>query len=310
MLGSGTSSEARMYRPLLFAALVVGCATAVYLEYGADFRTPRSSLPMRGALVTHNKPVTERFAGAVAALKAKYGSDVEVRQTPSYFIVQRNGQYVASQTPPSVFHEALGMTQVRADGVIRTFPFHVSPYELHHSILPRVVPMLKMSVGRVFEGDNPDFGLDDFSIEQCRMLSPAELGLGLERRLLRLGNSAICTSVWKRPPVRRMLVGIVVADGGSWVRLFARGACRILSNAWLKSNRRTSATQPDYLECLLVDRPDNQPFGSGVSAFAYEVRKDGSLATFWQDPGVLRTAPLPINPNLPTFRRAEDRDTR
>jgi hypothetical protein len=295
-----------MHWRIMVAALIAACA-AIYLEFGADFRTPRSSLATSAALVTHNMPSPERVAGAIAALKAKFGPGADVRQLPTDLVVTRNGQFVASEPIPGVFHEALGMTQVVDDaGITSTFPFHVGPYEVRNSVLPIVVPMLKMRVGRVFAGGSPEFDLDDFSIEQCRTVPPSELGMGLAARLLRPGNSTVCTSVWKHPPFHRMPVGIVVANGGGWIRPFARGACRILSNAWLATARRATATQqPDYLECLLVDRPDNEPFGSGVSAFAYEVRKNGSLAAFAPDPSVLREAPLRVNPNLPTFRQVE-----
>jgi hypothetical protein len=295
------------WRALL--VVVIAICGAVYLEFGVDVRTPYSLLATRAALVTHNHPVPDRLASAIGALKAKYGQDADIRQLPTALVVERNGQFLASQPAPSEFHEALGMTQVvdSQAGVTSTFPFDVSPYEQRDGILPALVPNLKMRVGRIFAGGSPDFDLDDFSIEGCRSVSPSDLGLDLAGRILSLGNSTMCTSVWKHPPFHSMLVGIVVAKGGSWIRPFARGACRILSNAWLANTRQAAtAPRPDYLECLLVDRPDNQPFGSGVSAFAYEVRQDGSLAAFAPDPTVLRERPLPVNPNLPTWRQRKE----
>src|SRR4029079_15650659 len=124
-------------------------------------------------------------------------------------------------------------------------------------------------------------------------------------RLLGLGSSTICTVIWKREPSRRMLFGIVVADGGNWIRPFVRGPCRVLSNAWLANARRTDAEQPDYLQCLLIDRRENQPFGSGVSTFAYEIREDSSLARFYSTPRVIEEVPLGPDPRVPAYNRVE-----
>ena len=144
-----------------------------------------------------------------------------------------------------------------------------------------------------------DFDGDDFSIDHCRMVSARELGLTLAGRVLGLGNSTICTVAWKREPSRRMLFGIVAADGGNWIRPFARGACRVLSDAWLASARSVDAEKPDYLQCLLIDRHENQPFGSGVSTLAYEVRKDGSLARFHSTPRVIEEVSIGPDPSPP-----------
>lgn len=299
-----------MWRVLVVSLIAV--VGAAYLEFVVDFRTPHTRLRTRAALVTNNHPEPARLATTMAALKVRYGADADIRQLPMHLVVERNGKFVASQPTPSVFDGASGMTQVLddRDGVLRTFPFAISPYQQFDSAAPYLVPLIKMRVGRVFDGGSPDFDESDFAIQGCRTVSAADLGLRLSARIFSLGSSSLCTSVWKHLPFRTMLVGVAVADGGTWVRPFARSACRILANAWLANTRQAGAAQqPDYLECLLVDRPDNQPFGAGVAAFAYEVRQDGTLAAFVPDPTVLRESPLPINPNIPTFRqRMEARD--
>src|SRR5215204_4380316 len=123
----------------------------------------------------------------------------------------------------------LGVTQIaREDGKVSSFPFHISPYEIRDSIHPALVPMLKMRLALAFER-SVDFDLNDFSISRCRQLSANELGLTTADRLLHLGRSTVCTVTWKRAPSRSMLTGIVVADGGFWIRPFARSACRMLS---------------------------------------------------------------------------------
>lgn len=294
----------RLSMPVIVATLAVVCAI-VYVEFGLDFRTPRSALAMRGALVTHNQLPPETLAAVTAGFKAKFGPDVQVWQGPVGINAKLDGKIVATAPAHTFFREALGITQVaEAPGVVSTFPFHVSPYEVRDSVHPLVVPMLRMRVARVFPAHGADFELDDFSIDRCRMLPPRELGLGLAGRVLDLSNSTTCVVTWKHLPFRRMLVGVVVAGGGSWIRPFAHGACRLLSDAWLASEQRQSAGErPDYLQCLLIDRPENKPFGSGVSTFAYEVRKDGSLARFGSDPVALEEAPLAPDPRVPTFRQ-------
>jgi hypothetical protein len=283
------------------AAFLIG---AIYLEFAADIRTPRSALAMRGALVTHNKLPPESLAAATAAMKAKFGPATEVWQGPSAINAKLDGEIVATAPARTFFHEALGVTQITGeDGKISTFPFHVSPYELHDSIHPALVPMLKMRLGIAFDS-NLDFDRYDFSINRCRQLSARELGLATADRILHLGRSTICTVVWKRAPSRRMLIGIVVADGGPWIRPFVRSACRMLSKAWL-AGAGHAERQPNYVQCLLIDRPENNPFGSGVATVAYEIRKDGSLARLEQQPQVVYEQPLRPDARLPTFHRVE-----
>jgi hypothetical protein len=293
-----------VWRVLVVSLIVV--VGAAYLEFVVDFRTPHSRLRTRAALVTNNHPEPARLAATIAALKVRYGADADIRQLPMHLVVARNGNFVTSLPIPSVFDGASGMTQVLDDrtGVLNTFPFAISPYQQLDSAAPSLVPMIQMRVGRVFDGGSPDFDANDFAIRGCRTVPAADLGLRLSARILSLGGSSLCTTVSKHLPFHSMLVGVAVANGGTWIRPFARSACRILANAWLANTRQAGAAlQPDYLECLLVDRPDNQPFGAGVSAFAYEVRQDGTLAAFAPDPTVLRESPLPINPNIPTFRQ-------
>ena len=102
-----------------------------------------------------------------------------------------------------------------------------------------------------------------------------------------------------------MLVGIVAVAKPLWIRPFKRSACRELSKAWLASAQRSNPSRPpDYLQCLLVDRPLNQPFGSGVSSVAYEVRKDGVLARL-KSSQQIEEYPLRPDPRLPTFKRVQ-----
>jgi hypothetical protein len=296
-----------MLRRVIGIGTLLVLAGAVYAEFVADIRTPRSALGMRVGVVTHNKLPPESLAATAAAMKAKYGPATEVWQGPAGINAKVDGQVVETAPAHTFFHEALGVTQITgADGKVSTFPFHVSPYELHDSVSPMLVPMLKMRVAIAFEGANLDFDAYDFSIERCRQISPGDLGLKITDRILRLSRSTVCTVVWKQPPVRTMLVGIVVADSPLWIRPFKRSACRVLSKAWLASAQRVNpARQPDYLQCLLVDRPLNQPFGSGVSTVAYEVRKDSALARLEQSSQTIEEYPLRPDPRLPTFKRVQ-----
>jgi hypothetical protein len=297
-----------MLRHIIWLIVAVAVAgTTVYLELIADVRTPTSRLAMRGALVTHNKLPPESLAAATVKLQAKFGPATKVWQGPTGIYARQDGDILAIEPARTFFHETLGITQVADDaGAVATFPFHVSPYEVRDGIHPNLVPSLKMRVSPVFQTP-PDFDHDDFAIEQCRMVSAKALGMDLAGRILGLGSSTICTVAWKREPARRMLAGIVVANSGRWIRPLVRGLCRRLSDAWLANEHHASPQQPpDYLQCFLVDRPENQPFGTGVSSFAYEVRKDGSLAVFRARPLAIEEVPLSPDPRAPTRPRTAD----
>ena len=271
---------------------------AVYLEFMIDIRTPLSPLAMRGALVTANKLPPETLAAATAALKAKFGNAAVVWQGSMGINAKLNGEIVETVPARTFFHEALGITQVADQaGAIATFPFYISPYETFTRGESDLLAHLKMRIGRVFPPASLDVEGDDFAIKPCRNLTVQELGMDFTARVLRLGASTICTIVWQRAPSRRMLIGIAVADGGRWIRPFARRACRMLSTAWLAN----VAQLPDYLQCLLIDDRNNQPFGSGLSTVAYEIRKDGSLARLEARPRVLEEFPVAPDFRLPTF---------
>jgi hypothetical protein len=289
----------------LIAGIVILACIAIYLEFVIDFRTPRSSLAMRGALVTSNKVPPETLATVTASLKAKYGEAAKVWQSGAGINATLNGKIVATEPAQTFFFEASGVTQVADEvGVISTFPFSVSPYEVRDSLPSRLVAMIKIGVGPIFPPGSLDFDQYDFSIEQCQARSARKLGLGLANWILDLNNSTICTVVRKDALSRRLLVGVVVSNGGRWVRLFVRGVCRMLSYAWLASAQRANSEQrPDYAQCILVDDPENEPFGSGISSVAYEIRKDSSLAVFGSEPRVIILAPLMPDPRIPTFHR-------
>jgi hypothetical protein len=292
----------------LTGTVLMLAAVAIYLEFAIDIRTPRSPLKMQGALATHNGLPAGALAAAATAFKAKFGEATEVWQGPAGINAKLNGRIVATEPAHTVFHEALGITQI-ADGAgaISTFPFDVSPYQLLNSMSAVVLPILKMEVEAVAPISNPDFDLKDFSIEHCRMFSNLELA-GFGKWLLNLKGSTVCTIIWKRTS-RRLLIGIAATDGEWWLRPFVRGACRALSRAWLANDRQVNPNQqPDYLQCLIVDRPENNPNGSGVATLAYEIRKDGSLARFEQSPRLLRMQPLKPNKSMPVFRHVEASD--
>jgi hypothetical protein len=286
---------------LCVAAAVVLAGVVVFLELIADVRTPPSHLAMRSAFVTHNKLPPEELAAATAKLKAKYGEVTKVWQGPTGIYARQDGDILEVMPAHTFFHETLGMTEVEDEAGGRAlFPFHISPYELRDTVHPALVPSLMMRVATSFRNPRP-FGMEDFSIEQCRTVTPKTLKMELASQILGLGTSTVCNVVWKREPSRRMLAGIVVAGNGRWIRPLAKGLCRRMGDAWLLDERRTHPDQQtDYLQCFMVDRPDNQPFGSGVSSFAYEVQKDKSLAVFVARPLGIEEAPLGPSPDVPT----------
>jgi hypothetical protein len=232
------------------AACVV-VAVAVYLEYVQDIRTPRAELVVAG-------------------------------------VVGINQQIPTGQIPGR-FLDAIGVTLVGGvgDAPFGIFPFRIGPNAapeptrasvLGHAIQERFKSVLAPGA--------MDFTESDYAIENCLNLSADDLGLKIARPLLQLGKTTLCTVVWKKTRTTRMLIGITMADGGFWIRPFGRSVCRTLARAWLRK-AQTGQPRPDFLQCMLVDRPASK--SDAVLTSVYQVRADGSLAL---GPGGSRVVPL------------------
>jgi len=291
-------------RITIFIATATVIVGTVYLAFVSDVGTPRSSSTMRGIFETHNSIPPMAFKAISAASKSKFGEAAEIERVSTGIEVKVSGKVVATEPVPFRFYEAFGATEiVEPSGARTVFPFYVSPYEMRPEPYPDLVRRVDHFLGQFFPPDDLDLDENEFSIEPCQSIPAKEFGIAL--RLLNIGDSIVCGVVSKREPSRRALVGVVSADGGRWIRPFVRGACRMLSGTWLARDRQLNeGRQPNYLQCMIADRPENEPNGSGVSALVYEVRSDNTLARMEGEPKALSLYPLKPDPRIPTFNKA------
>jgi hypothetical protein len=268
-----------MWMRIGIAAAVAAFAVAIYLEFGLDIRTPRSSTVIAGVVGAQYRVLTKSYTAVSQAMTVEYGPAAKTFIAGRGAVTMLDGEIVARAPLQLRFLGAIGLTLIeKTPGTIDTFPFRVSPEYLPK---PEDIDTLSATIHRRYEGKIRgrylDFTRADNSIGPCWNFSVAELNLPIAGRLLALGRTTLCTVTWKRVPLRHLLVGVTIADGGSWIRPFARGACRVLANAWLeKSGAMHGAERPDYLQCILADRPDRGKHS--MSTDVYEVRSDDTLA--------------------------------
>jgi hypothetical protein len=269
----------RMRVGILLAVVVF--AVAAYLEFGRDIRSPRSAAVMAGAVGTNHRWPTERYIAITAAMKAKYGEKAETWLNGNEGVTKTkvNGEVVATEQLPSRFLEAVGVLLVGAGpGAMSIFPFQIGPDRLPDAAdKDSLVTEIQNRFGTIFRAGAMDFSDNDFSIQHCRNMSASDLGLRVAGPLLELGKTALCVVTWRRAPSASMLVGVTIADGGWWIRPFARGVCGTLARAWLdKITVVAGGRLPNYVACILADRPASRP--AALSDHIYEVRKDATLA--------------------------------
>jgi hypothetical protein len=264
----------------VICAIVAACLAAIYLEFVRDIRTPRAELVVAGVVGINQQLSTERYIAITAAMKAKYGEQAETWIGPNGTTTRVDGQVVATEKIEGRFLDTIGVTLAGGAG---NTPFGLFPFRIGPNAVPEPIPAsaLAHSIQERFKSvlvsGAMDFTERDFSIEGCRNLSAAELGLKIAGPLLRLGRTTLCTVVWKRTKPSRMLIGIAAADGGFWIRPFNRGVCRILAQAWLRNSSQSAQSQlPDFVQCMLADRPASKL--DAVSTRVYQVRPDGTLA--------------------------------
>jgi hypothetical protein len=261
------------------AAAIAAIAAASYLEFGLDIRTPRSRDFMAGVVGTNVRIPPARYNAVAAAMKAKYGPDARTWVSAHGTTTRLYGHVVASEELPFRFFEAVGLTLVgKTPGTVSTFPFRISPERLPRRVEENfLATTISVRFQRVLKPRVLDFRNNDYLIAPCWNFSAAELNLPVASRLLSLGRTTLCMVMWKHVPITRMLVGVTIADGGAWIRPFARGACRVLAYAWLeKARAMAGAERPDYLQCMLADRPQSREHS--VSTLVYELRQDDTLA--------------------------------
>jgi hypothetical protein len=266
----------------IICAIVAAGLVAIYLEFVQDIRTPRAEFFVVAGVVGFNQQIpTERTVAITAAMKAKYGEQSETSIGPDGATTTKvNGQVVATEKIEGRFTEAIGVTLAGGTG---NAPFGLFPFRIGPNAVPQPIPasVLAHTIQERFKdalaSGAMNFTDNDFSVEGCRNLTAAELGLKIAGPLLRLGRTTLCTVVWKRTEPTRMLIGITAANGGFWIRPFNRGVCRTLARAWLRNVSQSGRSRlPDFVQCMLADRPASKT--DAVATRVYLVRADGTLA--------------------------------
>jgi len=219
---------------------------------------------------------TERYIAITAAMKAKYGEQAQTWIGPN----GTTTKVVATEKIDGRFFDVIGVTLAGGAG---DTPFGLFPFQIGPNAVPQPIPasILAHTVQDRFKGvlaaGAMDFTDRDFSIDDCRNLAASELGLRIAGPLLQLGRTTLCTIAWKKTKPTRMLIGITAADGGSWIRPFDRGVCRILAQAWLRNlNQAAHPPHLDFVQCMVADRPSSRT--DAVATRVYQVRTDGTLA--------------------------------
>jgi hypothetical protein len=264
----------------IVCAAIVAALAGGYLEFVRDIRTPRAELVVAGVVGINQQLSTERFIAIQTAMKAKYGDQAQTWIGPNGTTTKVNGQVVATEKLEGRFYDTIGLTLVGGTG---DAPFGLFPFEIGPSAVPQQIPasalalMIRDRFKSIIRSDAMDFTDRDFGIEDCRNLSASELGLKIAGPLLRLGQTTLCTVVWRKTKPSRMLIGITAANGGFWIRPFERSVCRTLAKAWLHNTSQSShAQRPDFVQCMIADRPASK--SNAVATRVYQVRPDGTLA--------------------------------
>jgi hypothetical protein len=233
-----------------------------------------------GIIGTSQRVPSARYNAMIAAMKAKYGEVAEVWLNPTNMVAKVGGEVVETRALNAQFYQAVGLTLAGPVGSdkLAVFPFEVGADTAEVPAGNReIVEEIQQRFSRAVKAEYLKIAATDFAIRDCHVLSPDELGLGLSATLLRLRNTTLCTVESRRAPRASMLMGLTLTGGGFWIRPLSLGACRLLSKAWLARVRAAPAAElPDYLQCMLVDRPTFR--ASAISTVVYLVRKDGTLA--------------------------------
>jgi len=267
------------WKVLIVAALI---AAAAWGEFIHDIRTPRASLVEIHALGTDISIKVDDFLRIGDAMKKKYGPDAGtiLVTNPARAITRINGKDVNDVKVPSQLADVLGFFIIGPPGHHgSTFPFRIDPRkapEAGRKSEPGV-RSLKSRFGKEVPDKYLDFDDRDSVMDGCITTSGADLGeFG---RLLRIQSSTSCVVFWRAEPAGSMLISVVLANGDPWMRPFTRRVCRWLMSAALTRVATTDREPPpDYAACVLVDRPDRLGAAETLKVYAYEVRRDGSLA--------------------------------
>jgi hypothetical protein len=117
-------------------------------------------------------------------------------------------------------------------------------------------------------------GASGWTSRPCLAIPPSELDLGFPRFTGIAAASSCLVAVNGARTESMVIVGAVVS-GDRWP--FAKRICRLVAEATVNNPRHGS--RPDYVGCVLIDRPDREGASETPRDYAFEVRPDGTVAT-------------------------------
>ncbi|MFK4511575.1 hypothetical protein IQ17_01853 [Bradyrhizobium daqingense] len=270
--------QLRLQWPIVIVVVLVAIAAS---ELIFDLRAPRSELHQMHAITTTVSLQTAGYNAFEAEMEKKYGPNVVtlLDLQSSRMTAKINGKLVDDRPAPSWFSDARGFFLVGKEGAMSTFPFSINPAEPpepgRHGGLG--AGYLRTRWAKRLPAKYVDFDDRDVVTDTCVTISSSDFGW--PGRFLLLRNGAFCVQFWKGSSPGSMLIGVVVADGDSWMRPFTRRLCRWFTSKAIGRVAATDRAVPaDYAACVLVDRPNRPSVPEKLQSYVYEVRRDATLA--------------------------------
>jgi hypothetical protein len=214
------------------------------------------------------------FAVFLVVAGTLFASLVLDANTPNASV--RANRFVAADvsTPPAKVRAVLGVFFVGPSGENRTaFPFMMVPGEARDRIDPA---SMTGALERRFKDYAQTFrklAATRWTSGPCFAIPPAELDLGYPQ-FTGIATASSCLVVVNGARTESMVVVGAVVSGKRWP--FAKRICRLVAEAVVNSQRHGS--RPDYVGCVLIDRPDRERASDRPKVHTYEVRPDGTVA--------------------------------
>lgn len=265
--------------------VVAALVLAGFIGYAllvADWFAPHSNLTSAIAVTRGYSIATADLDAIAAAAKDKYGPTAQAALHTGEGIVtiERDGKVIAET---GIKGHLTGIPGIIAIGQPpepnSRFPFNLEFDDSDGLDQKELGPWVRER----FEETGPKWLLtfddNDWSIGSCWRPSPAIVVPDFANAALHLGTADLCLIRWQGTEPAWLLVGGVIAEGGLWVRIFARRVCRTLAESWVKT-MPDKEMMPDYVACILVHAPDNIGAGAAgmMTSHIFERRTNGSLA--------------------------------
>ena len=263
-------------------ALTVLCALAVG-EFVFDWQTPRSDSAQSHALGVNVGVSLVPYNKLSKEMKEKYGDRARVsfEFPPGRTTVERDGEIVHEETPPSRLSDVIGLFMVgkRKGATDMPFPFRLAPDQDLDRVERTLARAIRNRFGKALPQRWLSFSDQDWTIDRCTHL-PAGLGLGGAGLLMRLGKGSACVVTSRRgqsAPVS-MMISVSVANGDPWMRPFTRRLCRTITETALARVDTGERDRPAYAACVLADRPGRKGAQQALSSYVYSVGPQLQLA--------------------------------